>query len=84
MRILCAVWRNWKLCVFGIHVTAPFEKCIKAIAELVGPSLGTQSRDRHPNLSGEDGRGAAAHIVEGLKCTTVPLHIKNKCPARPC
>lgn len=39
---------------------SPFEKCIKAIAELVGLSLGTQSRDHHPNLSGEDGGGAAA------------------------
>lgn len=62
---------------------SPFEKCIKAIAELVGLGLGTQSRDHHPNLSGEDGRELLLLIVEGLKRATVPLNNKNERPARP-
>lgn len=62
---------------------SPFEKCIKAIAELVGLGLGTQSHDHHPNLTGEDGRELLL-IVEGLKGASVPLNNKNKGPARPC
>lgn len=60
---------------------SPFEKCIKAIAKLVGLGMGTQSRDHHPNLSGEDGRELLL-IVEGLKCATVPLNNKNKHPGQ--
>lgn len=47
---------------------SPFEKCIKAIAELVELGLGTQSRDHHPNLGGEGLKGAAA-CMEGPRCT---------------
>ncbi len=31
VRILCAVWRNWKLCVFGIHVTALLKNASKQL-----------------------------------------------------
>lgn len=68
--------------VFWHSCHSPFEKCIKAIAELVGPGLGTQSCDHHPKLSGEEGRGLL-FIVEGSKCATVPLNNQNECPARP-
>ena len=60
---------------------SPFEKCIKAIAELMGLGLGTQSRDHHPNLSGEDG-GELLIIVECLKCATVPLNNKKQAPCQ--
>lgn len=37
----------------------PFEKCIKAWAELAGLGLGTQSRDHHPNPHWWRGAGAS-------------------------
>lgn len=46
----------------------PFEKCIKAIAEHMGLGLGTQSRDHHPNLSGEERKRAAAHSGGFVVC----------------
>lgn len=69
---------EWEAMCFWHSCHSPFEKCIKAIAELEGLSLGTQSRDHHPNLSGKDGgrRRGVLLIVEGLKF--LPLNIKNE------
>lgn len=52
---VCCLEELGAVCVFWHSCHSPFEKCIKAIAELVGLDLGTQSRDHHPNLSGEHG-----------------------------
>lgn len=64
-RIVCACLEALEAMRFWHSCHRPFEKCIKAIAELVGLGLGTQSRDHHPNLSGEDGRDAAAAAYSG-------------------
>lgn len=67
---------EWEAMCFWHSCHSPFEKCIKAIAELVGPGLGTRSCDHHPNLSGKEGMELLL-IVECLKCTTVPLNDSN-------
>lgn len=47
---------------------SPFEKCIKAIVKLVGVGMGTQSHDRPPNLSGEDGRELLLTLSDAPLC----------------
>lgn len=75
-----AMW----VCFFFWHSChSPFEKCIKAIARLVGLDMGTQSRDHHPNLSGADGREPPP-LEEGLECAGVPLNNKSQHRARVC
>lgn len=75
---MCACLEALEAMRFWHSCHSPFEKCIKAIAELVGLGLGTQSRDHHPNLSVRmEGMLLLLLIVEGLKCATVPLNNKN-------
>jgi len=62
---------EWESMCFWHSSHSPFEKCIKAIAELMGSGLGTQSRDHHPNLSGEDGRELLC-IAVGFKMHYFP------------
>lgn len=54
---------------------SPFEKCIQAIAEVVGLSLRSQSRDHHPMLS----RGCCLY----LRCATVTHDNAKRRPVRP-
>lgn len=44
---VCVVWRKWKLCAFGICVTDPLKKCIRAIVEVAG--LGESYSQRTPD-----------------------------------
>lgn len=72
------VWRNWKLCVFGIHVTALLKNASKQSqnswdwvwAHKVVTIIQT-------SVVRMEGMLLLLLIVEGLKCATVPLNNKN-------